>query len=57
MTILDKINELLSNDDTQNSPFKKGEGSDEEKLKTWYSFEFFPPKTTAGKFPSLKRSY
>ncbi len=47
MTILDIINEMLKEDSPGTSPAKLSEA--QQKPKTWYSFEYFPPKTVAGK--------
>ena len=56
MKILDKINKLLEDDklNANNSPKSIFEGSPHTKgeisvPKTWYSYEYFPPKTVAGK--------
>jgi len=56
MKLDEKIARLLEEDDKINSgsPKKPGETSSEEKEKepkvptTWYSYEYFPPKTAAG---------
>jgi len=52
MKIIDKINRCLEEDERFcNSPKKALEDSPKSKKypKTWYSYEYFPPKTTAGK--------
>lgn len=38
MKIIEKINRLLEEDKNQKTK------------QTWYSYEYFPPKTAAGKF-------
>lgn len=59
MKISDKINRLLEEDDRINekgmSPKQLKENSPikPKHPKTWYSYEYFPPKTTAGKLNSL----
>jgi len=53
MKIIDKINRVLEEDERFNmSPKKQSEDQLSPKQrkipKTWYSYEYFPPKTTAG---------
>lgn len=42
--IIDKINALLA---AEKEAIENGTAPD--KKETWYSYEYFPPKTTAGK--------
>lgn len=49
MTILDKINQLLAREGSTCTNAKPTDSSDDDKQKVWYSYEYFPPKTVAGK--------
>lgn len=48
MKLIDKINKVLEEDKNKSDSAKKLK-EEEGVEKTWYSYEYFPPKTAAGK--------
>jgi len=55
MKLIDKINSLLEEDAQSGSPngspgkFQEDSPKSKQAKKIWYSYEYFPPKTPAGK--------
>lgn len=49
MKIIDKINSLLDNEKELKEAALEKDPNHQWKPKTWYSYEYFPPKTVAGK--------
>ena len=49
MKIIDKINGLLENEREQKEHLLEKNPDHIFNPKTWYSYEYFPPKTVAGK--------
>ena len=45
MKIIDKINQIYKQEEDA-----RAAGELPDKLRTYYSYEYFPPKTPAGKF-------
>ena len=50
MKLIDKINKVLEEDKNKSDSAKKLK-EEEGREKVWYSYEYFPPKTAAGKSP------